>query len=663
MDCFLKRFFIILSSLTIFSCGQGSDIPTPDPHYQGDGYVDSLPDESLKGVTLHAFNWTYKQVENNLDTIKNNGFKNVQISPVQQPKGGGASWWSFYQPLSFSIANNSPLGTKEDLISLCHKADELGISIIADVIFNHMANVDDNTKESDGTPTVNPDVANYEPIIYSLRNDKDNPTFHHNIHATGSGAVTQYYPYGNLPDLNTSNPLVQQKCLALMKECIDVGVDGFRIDTAKHIETPLDPDYPSNFWEETVEVAKLYYKNKTGRDLYVQGEILGSPDGGRDISLYTKYMIVSEDGYIQGVNSALNSKEASRAEQSSYGKNTNSSNLMTWVESHDTFMNASSHIGEKKIAREWAVIASRKEITCNFLARPDNNGTVGQIYSYQFEDQTIASINKFHNRFYSAEEHQSSNGSYYINERYTDSIEGAMIVDFAISGKMNVHFHHLKDGTYVDQITGQLVSIYNGNANFTCSEIGIAILTHTVNKPKPFITISLRDTPFVDSIDVNLSPNNSIESYYTINGGDKTYFESQTKITINKNMVNQNNKVILLVHLSNGLDVFEKSFIYTKLTPIAGYFNVFNLKEIYLHDYELYYWAWGTSIKGKWEKTYEYRNNILLIDFSKTNYSSFLLAIFPKGYQVTILDTWDTHAIKQSSDISISSTYYDASGF
>ena len=34
---------------------------------------------------------------------------------------------------------------------------------------------------------------------------------------------------------------------ALLKECIDAGIDGFRFDAAKHIETPEDPNFASSF--------------------------------------------------------------------------------------------------------------------------------------------------------------------------------------------------------------------------------------------------------------------------------------------------------------------------------------------------------------------------------------------------------------------------------
>ena len=115
-----------------------------------DHYVDALPENAEDGLTLHAFNWTYKEITANLESIKNAGFRNVLTMPVQQPKSGGASWWAFYQPLSMSIGDNSSLGTKEDLRELCDKAEEMGIAILADIVANHLATTDD-----DAAPSVN----------------------------------------------------------------------------------------------------------------------------------------------------------------------------------------------------------------------------------------------------------------------------------------------------------------------------------------------------------------------------------------------------------------------------------------------------------------------------------------------------------------------------
>ncbi|MBO4818521.1 MAG: hypothetical protein J5528_00125, partial [Firmicutes bacterium] len=256
----LKKYICLLLAalmvLAFTACGKSGGKKLPEFEDFEDSYIDALPENAEDGLTLHAFIWTYREITANLENIANAGFKNVLTMPVQQPKSGGSQWWAFYQPLSFSIGDNSTLGTKADLEELCAEAEKYGICILADIVVNHLATTDDEGKEEDGTPMVSPLVADYEPLIYANRNedvDGIGLTFHHNRNASGSGAETQVYAYGNLPDLNTSNPYVQQRMLDLLKECIDAGIDGFRFDAAKHVETPSDPDYPSDFWDDTLE--------------------------------------------------------------------------------------------------------------------------------------------------------------------------------------------------------------------------------------------------------------------------------------------------------------------------------------------------------------------------------------------------------------------------
>lgn len=212
MENTIKRLSCLLLALVLalgsYGCGK-RDIPPQEtaqsesagqsaealPEYEDftDSYTDALPADAADGLTLHAFNWTYAEIADNLENISNAGFKNVLTMPVQPPKSGGSAWWAFYQPLGFSIGDNSSLGTKDELVALCAKAEEYGICILADIVVNHLATTDDEGKEADGTPAVCPAVYDYEPRIYLNRNedtDGTGVTFHHNRGASGSGAET-----------------------------------------------------------------------------------------------------------------------------------------------------------------------------------------------------------------------------------------------------------------------------------------------------------------------------------------------------------------------------------------------------------------------------------------------------------------------------------------
>ena len=661
-----KYICLLLAAAMVFifaACGSGKKLPEFEDF--PDSYKDALPENAEDGLTLHAFNWTYREITANLENIANAGFKNVLTMPVQEPKSGGSQWWAFYQPLSFSIGNNSALGTKADLEELCSEAEKYGICILADIVANHLATTDDEGKEEDGTPTVSPAVAEYEPLIYRNRNedvDGIGLTFHHNKNAGGSGSETQVYAYGNLPDLNTSNPYVQQRMLSLLKECVDAGIDGFRFDAAKHVETSSDPDYPSDFWENTLEKAKEYYREKTGKELYVYGEILGSPSG-RSLSSYTKYMRVTDDGFAAQFKSVFSSKDPAKI-LNAVLKTDDPKQLIAWVESHDEYVTSNTHYSDIRVGKYWSVIAAKKGLGGLFLARPTDELTVGQIGSYAFEKEYVAVSNRFHNRFFDADSYESADGVCYINEKIKESDQGALILhvgDIDPEAVVEVSVPHLEDGNYYDALTGYKVVVYEGKAYIKFDTSGIAVITRSKDI-HPQLEISERDCSFTGDLELTLTAINSEESYYYFNG-DKgsTYAMDGTKTVSLKDHV-KDGKVDLTVHLKTGVNVFEQTFTYKQVQLIPGAFNVINIPEKYFSaDYELYIWSWNP---GKWSKNYEIKDGVLLVDTK--GMEGFLIGVFEKGYEIKNPGAWDSGVIKQSPDFKgeiLKEGFFDLSGF
>ncbi|MCR5506139.1 MAG: hypothetical protein K6F07_04005 [Bacilli bacterium] len=641
--------------------------PIPELPETPDGYVDRLPDKAVDGEILHAFGWSFNQIKKNLPAIAEAGFKSVQTSPIQEPKSGGAFWWAYYQPLSFTIAEKTPLGTKEEFASMCAAAEELGVKIIVDVVANHLANISDSELESDGTPKVSADVEKYEPYLYEHRNDSTDPTFHHNKNAQGSGAITQYYQYGALPDLNTGNTYVQERVLAFLKECIDAGADGFRFDAAKHIETPTDPQYASDFWPNTVGVAKEYYATKNNDDLYVYGEILGDPGGGRTVNDYATYMNMTDDHYIASYSSAFASSDADRLVSATYGKSLDASKLITWIESHDTYVNASSHSSSVRVKKMWAIQASRKGSQGLFFARPDANITVGKVEDYTFESETIAAVNRFHNRFLNAEENRFAEGAFYVMERYDSTQAGAVIVDMANnSGAFTTkQLTHLPDGVYYDQLTGNKATVYQGRLeNFELGSSRIAVLTKSKNALRPEISVSDRDKMFVGSLDLTITTKNATTASYSINGATAVSFTDSTTVTLG-NVVDENNEITIEIYAANDQFNITRSYTYKKAEIIEGYFNVFNINPTYFTDYSIYLWTWNDNTNTSlWSADYTMQDGVMLVDVD--DLTGFLLAKFPKDYVITTPTKWDSNVISQSADITgsiLEQGFYDASTF
>ena len=660
-----KKILIVTSIFILCACGH---TPAKEPEFEGDHYIDEMPVKTEDGNIFHAFCWKYKDITANLSSIAESSFKSIQISPVQQPKNGGATWWSYYQPLSFSIADNSALGSKAELKELCDEAEKYHISIIADIVFNHLANIDDDHLESDGTPTVSPDVEAYEPEIYAKRNASgEEATFHHNKSASGSGAVTQYYAWGNLPDLNTANPLVQSRSLSLLKECIDVGIDGFRLDAAKHIETPTDPQYASDFFPNVISAAKEYYKSKNpNQDLYVYGEILDDPDGGRTIDDYLPYIDVTDNKVKSSYVSASVRKDASVLPTTSYSKKCDSSRIVYWAESHDDYTSGETIASSMQINKVWAMMSARKGGRGLYLARQANreNIVIGEVGSYLYEHPSVGAVNRFHNRFINAEEKVSSDTNIYVCERYSDTDAGAVITNLITSNlddeKVTVTFSAISDGLYCDQMTGKVIEIKNHKATINMHSSRIAVLTKTHNEPHPYFTISNRGGYFVSSVSVELNISEG-EGTYQINNNDEVKFTSKTTVELTSSMAN-NGQITLKIKYGNAQFSYEKTYIYQPLQIKEGYFNVLNLNPEYFTNYEIYLWSWGSG-NGHWSKDYTVENGVLLINLSTFKDTSFLIAIFAKDYVISNVNAWDDHKIKQTGDISISSKFFDASNF
>ena len=164
---------------------------------------------------------------------------------------------------------NPDYGSMKDFQRLLEEAHKRGIRIIIDLVLNHTsrshpffvnASSDENNEYHDW-------------YVWSAENGGNH------WHFTGTGANSQYF-YGyfspEMPDLNYRNPAVteqMEKVTAFWLE--DVGVDGFRVDAAKHLIEDgkvLDNTQATHDW---FKGFYSFYKS-INPDAYVVGEVSGS---------------------------------------------------------------------------------------------------------------------------------------------------------------------------------------------------------------------------------------------------------------------------------------------------------------------------------------------------------------------------------------------------
>ncbi|MCX4535504.1 carbohydrate-binding module family 20 domain-containing protein [Streptomyces sp. NBC_01669] len=177
-----------------------------------------------KDVTAVLFEWKFDSVAKACtDSLGPAGYGYVQVSPPQEHIQG-SQWWTSYQPVSYKIAGR--LGDRTafaHMVSTCHSA---GVKVVADSVINHMA-------AGSGTGTGGSSYTKYNyPGLYSSY-DMDDCTAQ--ISNYQDRANVQNCELVGLADLDTGEDYVRGKIAAYLNDLLSLGVDGFRIDAAKHI--------------------------------------------------------------------------------------------------------------------------------------------------------------------------------------------------------------------------------------------------------------------------------------------------------------------------------------------------------------------------------------------------------------------------------------------
>ena len=192
------------------------------------------------------------------------------------------------------------LGTNAELEALIAESHARGIKVYFDIITNHTADVisyaegeygyvDQATRpyqDAAGTafdpadyaggdtfPELDPATSfPYTPVIAADDADakvpawlNDKALYHNRGNSTWSGESVTLGDFDGLDDLMTENPTVVEGFAEVYKGWVDLGIDGFRIDTVKHVNF--------EFWEQwTTDV--LDYAHSVGKpDFFMFGEI------------------------------------------------------------------------------------------------------------------------------------------------------------------------------------------------------------------------------------------------------------------------------------------------------------------------------------------------------------------------------------------------------
>ncbi|MFF3161246.1 pullulanase-type alpha-1,6-glucosidase [Streptomyces sp. NPDC003273] len=268
--------------------------PTDKGFYQGG---------DLKGLTKR------------LDYIKGLGTTAIWMAPIfknrpVQGAGDNASaGYHGYWITDFTQVDPH-FGTNADLSALIAKAHAKGMKVFFDVITNHTADVVDYQEKSygylskgafpyltkDGRPFDDADYADgrrrfpatdagsfpYTPKVTSASKVPawlNDPTMYHNRgDSTYAGESTTYGDFSGLDDLWTERPEVVSGMEKIYQRWVkDYDIDGFRIDTVKHVDM--------DFWTQWATALDAYAAAHGRKNFFMFGEVYSA-----DTSLTSPYV-------------------------------------------------------------------------------------------------------------------------------------------------------------------------------------------------------------------------------------------------------------------------------------------------------------------------------------------------------------------------------------
>lgn len=434
------------------------------------------PAATNEDVILHAWSWSFPEIGANMQKIAEAGYTMVQTSPVQacltpeagntklfDPTSKNGNWYHYYQPTDWKIGNDI-VGTRDELKAMLDSAAKYNVRIIVDVLPNHTAfNVDlvsdDMVKAVGGR-----DKLYHSNGLQPIRDSNDR------LQCTLEGS-------GGLPDVNTENPDFQRYYMEFVNDLLNLGVRGFRYDTAKHIGVHSDPvDTASgvkenDFWDvatgrKAVKGVKLAVPYE---DLFVYGEIL--QDKNVPEAEYADYMGQTASSYGYILREILEKHNANGRDLSNWEHSAAPEYLTTWVESHDTYCNhhESASMSDDLIRTGWVFLTARQNGVPLFFSRPMNStrdnywgdNVAGARGNDEFFHPEVAAVNRFRQAMKGQKEdlQKSENGQVLLVNR---GKKGAAVINISESANSVNLPTGLPNGTYKDVVYGKEFKVKGG---------------------------------------------------------------------------------------------------------------------------------------------------------------------------------------------------------
>jgi len=191
-------------------------------------------------VLVHLFEWTWNDIACEAqEFLRHAGYSGVQISPPNEHAVAfGHPWWQRYQPVSYRL-DRCRSGTRDELVAMVERCRALGIDVYADAVINHMTGEQHLLRP---TGSAGSSFSKYEyPGLYDERDFHPDRSWIRPEDYVNDRQRVQTCELEGLSDLDTGAPSVQRKIADYLVSLAKIGVNGFRIDAAKHM-APEDID-------------------------------------------------------------------------------------------------------------------------------------------------------------------------------------------------------------------------------------------------------------------------------------------------------------------------------------------------------------------------------------------------------------------------------------
>lgn len=281
-----------------------------------------------KDVIVHLFQWPWASIASECTNVLGpKGFGGVQVSPPQEHvvlSGQGYPWWQDYQPVSYQlVSRRGSRAAFASMVTTCHNA---GVKVYVDAVVNHMAG-----GASTGTGSGGSSYSHYGyPAVPYGFND-----FHHcgrngndDIANWGDRWEVQNCELVDLSDLRTESSYVRGKLAAYLNDLVSLGVDGFRVDAAKHMPV--------------ADLAAIYPAGK-----YVFQETIEGGPGEISPTEYTGIGDVTEFRYGDVVGNAFRDGNLSNLNNLAGQMLVSSGDAVAFIDNHDTQRNGRARLTYK----------------------------------------------------------------------------------------------------------------------------------------------------------------------------------------------------------------------------------------------------------------------------------------------------------------------------